>query len=262
MPAWIDAHNHLQDPRFGGDAGALVAAMREAGVERCVVNATGEQDWGAVAQLAAAFPDFVVPAFGVHPWRAHEVQVGWQDRLKQLIQTHPGSSLGECGLDGWVAAPGLEQQVPVFRDQLEIARELGCPVTIHALKAWGPMLECLEDLTPPGSFLMHSFGGSFETARRLVALGAWCSCSGYFLHPRKAAVLDVFRRLPRERLLVESDAPDMLPPGEWITHPRVDGLNHPANLPGIARALAVALEMPEDELADRLRDNARRCFGI
>ena len=112
------------------------------------------------------------------------------------------------------------------------------------------------------AFLMHSFGGSIETARRLIPLGACFSFSGHFLHPRKAAVLEVFRQLPRDRILLETDAPDMLPPDDIITHPLPENLNHPANLPAIGQALAAALGMSPADLAELTRNNAARCFGI
>jgi TatD DNase family protein len=109
---------------------------------------------------------------------------------------------------------------------------------------------------------MHSFGGSIETARRLVPLGAFFSFSGHFLHPRKSAVLDVFRQLPPDRILLETDAPDMLPPAEAITHPLPENHNHPANLPAIGHALAAALGIPPETLAETTRRNARQCFGF
>jgi TatD DNase family protein len=108
---------------------------------------------------------------------------------------------------------------------------------------------------------MHSFGGSIETARRLIPLGSYFSFSGHFLHPRKSAMLDVFRQLPHDRLLLETDAPDMLPPEEIITHPLPGNHNHPANLPAIGHALARVLGMTPEAVADLTRANARRCFG-
>jgi TatD DNase family protein len=107
---------------------------------------------------------------------------------------------------------------------------------------------------------MHSFGGSIGTARRLLPLGAYFSFSGHFLHPRKAAVLEVFRQLPRDRILLETDAPDMLPPDEMISHPLPENLNHPANLPAIGRALAAALGMTAEDLAGLTRANAAAMF--
>ena len=108
---------------------------------------------------------------------------------------------------------------------------------------------------------MHSFGGSIETARRLIPLGACFSFSGYFLQLRKSAVVDVFRQLPPDRILVETDAPDMRPPDTLVTHPLPENHNHPANLPAIGKALASALGMSGENLAALTRDNAARFLG-
>jgi len=259
MSCWTDSHNHLQDPRLG-DARPVIAEMRKAGIKRCVVNATCEADWAAVEALALEHPDFVSPAFGIHPWKAHTAANGWCERLACLLDKHPQASIGECGLDQWVATPSLEIQRPVFMAQLQLARELRRPVTIHCLKAWGALFDVFAGCPPPPRFLMHSFGGSIETARRLLPMGAYFSFSGHFLHPRKAAVLDAFRQLPRERMLLETDAPDMLPPEQILTHPLSEKLNHPANLPAIGRALAAALGMEAEELAALTRANAEVMF--
>jgi TatD DNase family protein len=260
MVFWTDSHNHLHDPRLG-DASPVIAAMKAAGVGRCVVNATCEADWAAVGNLALAHPDFILPAFGIHPWKAHTATDGWRERLEDLLDKHPHATLGECGLDKWVSFPPMEVQLPVFRAQLALSRRTGRPPAIHCLRVWGLLLESLA-AQPPPRFLMHSFGGSLETARQLAPMGAWFSFSGHFLHPHKAAMLDVFRQLPRDRILLETDAPDMLPPAEIIRHPLPDHLNHPANLPAIGRALAAALGMPADELADLTRANAEAFFGL
>ena len=261
MLHWTDAHNHLQDPRLG-DPGPVIAAMKLAGVTRCVVNATREADWPAVENLAAAYPDLVVPAFGIHPWHAHTAGAGWQEKLRAMLEKHPHASIGECGLDQWVTEPPLAIQRPVFIDQLRLAREIDSPLSIHCLKAWGALFDCFAEAPPPSRFLMHSFGGSIETARRLIPLGAFFSFSGHFLQPRKSAVLEVFRQLPRERILLESDAPDMLPPEEFVRHPLPENHNHPANLPAIGQAFAAALGMESEELAALTSDNARGCFGF
>ncbi|HSP42018.1 MAG TPA: TatD family hydrolase [Luteolibacter sp.] len=253
MTGWFDAHNHLHDARLG-DPVIMLAAMREAGVEHCVVNATCEADWPAVEALASGFPETVTPAFGIHPWKADIVSEGWRERLAAILEKHPRAVIGECGLDRWVAAPSVEVQLPVFETQLDLARETDRPVVIHCLKAWGHLIDALS-AHPPPRFLMHSFNGSLETARRLLPLGAWFSFSGHFLHERKEAVREVFRELPRDRILVETDAPDMLPPPANITHPLAEGINHPANLPAIGEALADLLETDRDEFAALTRTN-------
>ncbi len=257
---WTDSHNHLHSPRFG-DPLPIIAEMRSAGISRCIVNATCEDDWDSVANLAANHPNLISPAFGIHPWHAHTARPGWQSRLQDLMEKFPTASIGECGLDTWVFEPSTEIQRPVFMDQLRLARELDRSITIHCLKAWGALFDAFAETPPPSRFLMHSFGGSIETARRLIPLGACFSFSGHFLHPRKSAVLDVFRQLPLDRILLETDGPDMLPPLDFVTHPLPENINHPANLPTIGNALAAALKIPAESLAAITRENAMHCFG-
>lgn len=234
----IDAHNHLQDPRFLGKQGELIDTMKEAGITQCVVNGTCESDWPEVARLAREYPDFVIPSFGLHPWKIDGRSADWLQTLTGFLEDHPHSALGECGLDRWMQEPDLEAQHAAFRQQLELGADLQRPVTIHCLKAWGPLLDELRAAASLPKFLLHSFGGSKETAHECLKLGAFFSFSGYFLHPRKAKVRKAFRSLPPGRILVETDAPDMAPP-ELEYH--WGEVNHPANLVAISRELGKLL---------------------
>lgn len=254
-----DSHNHLQ--RFADPAG-IIAEMRAAGIASCVVNGTSEEDWEEVARLATDFPGFVLPAFGLHPWWAHRRSPEWLGTLTGLLDRFPGAALGECGLDGWVGEPSAEIQRGVFLPQVALARERGLPLVIHALKAWEPLFAAFEEEPPPRRFLLHSYGGSAELVKRLAPMGAWFSFSGYFLQPRKAKAREAFKLVPRDRLLLETDAPDMLPPAEFISHPLPEERNHPANLARITAGLAEVLGMDEGGLAELAADNHRRFFGM
>ena len=253
----FDSHNHLQ--RFD-DPERIIAEMREAGIQGCVVNGTCEDDWEEVGRLAENYPEFVRPAFGLHPWHAAKRSKGWLARLETFLDRFPGASIGEIGLDGWIEGPSLDEQGKVFLPQLALARERGLPVTIHALKAWEPLFAVFKQESPPPKFLLHSFGGSTELMERLTPMGAWFSFSGYFLQPRKAKVLECFRAVPQDRLLLETDAPEMMPPDEFISHPLGDK-NHPANLVKIAGGLAEALGMEPSRIAELTRENHASFFN-
>ena len=262
-----DAHNHLHDPRFGGRQAELVAALRDAGVARCVVNGTRPDDWPAVARLADRFPDFVVPAFGLHPWHAGDPPRDWLESLAGWLDRFPHASLGECGVDRWVREPPLDCQIAAFSAQLALAAGRRLPLSIHCLMAWGALLDCLAAAPPlTAGFLVHSFGGSRELVRQLVPLGASFSFSGHFLDPRKATVVEAFRHVPADRLLLESDAPDMLPPAEFVRFPLAapDGtpVNHPANLAAIATAAAAALGHDPADLRRQTTANFHRLFAV
>lgn len=252
-----DSHNHLQ--RFP-DPARIIREMQAAGIAGCVVNGTGEDDWEAVATLAESFPDFVTPAFGLHPWKAHLRSESWLANLEAYLDRFPTASIGECGLDGWVAEPSPAIQREVFLPQLALARERRLPLTIHALKAWEPLFDAFAAEPPPEKFLLHSFGGSPELVKRLSAIGACFSFSGHFLHPRKSKVLEAFKSVPEDRLLLETDAPDMLPPPEFLEFPLPDDQNHPANLPRIAAGLAAALGIDPQQLAEITAANHAKFF--
>jgi len=132
-------------------------------------------------------------------------------------------------------SPKLAEQHQIFREHLALGVEFQRSVTIHCLKAWGPLLDELKKAPALPKFLLHSFAGSWEVAQECLKLRAYFSFSGYFLHPRKEKVRQVFKKLPPERILIESDAPDMALPNPEFP---LNKLNHPANLRQIAKELA------------------------
>ena len=252
----IDAHNHLQDSRFDDGQSAIIACMKDAGITSCVVNGTELSDWGAVARLAETHSGFVLPSFGLHPWKVNDRSDDWLATLREYLERFPNAGVGEIGLDRWIEGHDIEDQLVVFQDQLSLAVELDRPCTIHCLRAWGQLLKELKSRESLPRFLVHSFGGSIETGMKLAKLGAYFSFSGYFLHPRKEKVLEIFRKLPDDRILIETDAPDMnLPDNE-----RVYGageVNHPANLKRIEQRLTEAIGVTKEQLVE----NTTRWWG-
>lgn len=103
----FDSRNHLQSGKFGRPCGEMVGEMKDAGITGCVVNATREDDWDAVAALAREFPRFVFPAYGIHPWHADAARESWEERLRERLLSDPMSSVGEVGVDGWVDSPEI-----------------------------------------------------------------------------------------------------------------------------------------------------------
>jgi TatD DNase family protein len=235
----FDSHNHLQSEKFATDAQKLFSQMKSAGIRGCVVNATKESDWKRIGELAKVSPDFVRPAYGIHPWFADTAEEGWEGRLRGILEGDSRATVGETGVDGWVDSPEMDIQREVFKKQVEIAAEMDRVMTVHCLKAWEELFEVMDEVAEwPAKFLMHSFGGTIELAERLMKHdGVMFSFSGYFLHERKQNVLDVFKKLPKDRILLETDAPEMMPPDEFIDFPLEENVNHPANLGKIADEL-------------------------
>lgn len=261
-PRLQDAHLHLQDTRLSGNLEQIIADTRAAGITRLVVNGTSPADWGKVTALHRKYPDLIIPSYGLHPWRTPAKDNAWKAQLTERIEMSTSACIGECGLDRWMPNPDRHAQEDAFRFQLELAARLNRPISIHVLKAWGWLLQILESSPrPERGFLLHSFSGSREIALQLVKLGAYFSFSGYFLQPRKANVREAFRAIPRERILLETDAPDMLPPSEHISHPLPNQLNHPANLATISHGLATTLGEDKAALNIQLEHNFQRFFS-
>lgn len=265
MMTLYDAHNHLQDPRLRGQVADVLNACERIGVRRMVVNGSCERDWPEVLTLARLHP-LVLPSFGVHPWQVRERSAGWMDVLKRHLDAVP-SAIGEIGLDRWIDDPDVPGQEELFRAQLRLAAERNLPASIHCLRAWGRLEAILrEEPRPACGFLLHSYGGPAEMVDKFAELGASFSLSGYFAHARKSKQRATFRRVPLDRLLLETDAPDMWPPREWNDHPLADPttgrpLNHPANLAAIYRFAAELLEVNQGELTTRVVQNFQRLFG-
>ncbi|MAE30806.1 MAG: hydrolase TatD [Verrucomicrobiales bacterium] len=255
-----DAHNHLQDDRFGGRQDELIADCADVGMTRMVVNGTREADWPTVAALAKRH-DCVLPSFGLHPWFVPERSAEWLAQLEQQLDAWP-SAVGEIGLDRWKPGLDYDGQETVFTTQLRLAAERNLPVSIHCLKSWGRLHELLRaGPLPQRGFLLHSYGGPAEMVEPLAGLGAYFSFPGAFVHERKTRQRDAFRQVPADRLLIETDAPDQPLPEDRVTHPLGQRLNHPANIAAVYEAAAEALGQAPDHLAKRAEENFVRLFG-
>jgi len=261
-----DAHNHLHDSRLIPHRAGIMTELSRLGVTRAVVNGTREGDWEAVAALAAT-ESFVVPSFGLHPWHVAERTPGWVEALRGQLAAHPGAGIGEIGLDRWVKGHDLELQTEVFLAQMAIAAAENRPATIHCLKAWGALRDLMErQPVPARGFLLHAYGGPMEMVKGFVKRGAYFSFNAYFLHERKSELREVFRELPLDRLLVETDAPDMLPPDDLNRHPLSDEagtpINHPGNIALAYESLARIRGTEVEKLAERVAENFTRFFGV
>jgi TatD DNase family protein len=260
----IDAHLHLQDARLAPHLEGVLARAEQAGVARMVVNGTSEADWPEVHALAERHPA-VVPAFGLHPWCVTDRTERWLAALEDRLRAVP-SVVGEIGLDRWITPRDEASQEECFRAQLDLARRLARPVTVHCLRAWDWLMRVLESEPPlPAGFHLHAYGGPRELIEPLVARGAWFSVAGNILAPDRARARQVLAAIPDDRLLLETDAPDMPPPRSCRVHdlrgPDGKALNEPANLAAMLDGLARARCVTPEALAETTTRNARAFFG-
>ena len=267
----FDCHNHIQDKRLFPMLGKVMERARAAGVERMAVKGCCEADWPKVIEIANRFNN-VCSAFGLHPWFISGHSSQCFQILENLLTRYPQASVGEIGIDHAIENRNDAEQERVFLMQLEIARKLDRPVTIHCRRAWSRLIELLDQFGEfPCGMLIHCFGGSVEVATELVERGAYISFSGSITRPNAKQAGSALRAVPDDRILIETDAPDILPHNvderlllsgaitSLVAEDRL--LNEPANLRLVLAKAAELRGVSEESLAETTFRNAERFFN-
>lgn len=249
-----DTHCHLDDPTLRPRLGEIMAAARQAGVERIIVPGVTPGGWDGIAALAVEH-DGIFPAFGIHPMAADQADDDSLARLMSLAGT--AVALGEIGLDHLVPHPPRGAQEAAFREQLRIAVTAGLPVLIHCRRAFESLLRILreEGVSRVGG-VMHAFSGSVEIARECIGLGLLISIAGTVTYRNAVRPVAVAREIPLEHLLLETDAPDMTP------EPLRGTPNEPAFIALTARRLAELKGVTPEQVARTTSANAARIFRL
>jgi TatD DNase family protein len=242
----------------------------------------------------------VVPCFGIHPWYVAERSPQWFETLKSLFETTPTAAVGEIGLDKGSKGKEIDfsDQVGVFRQQLELAKELKKPASVHCVRAFGDLLEITKSVGPfPCGVILHSYLGSAEMVPEFAKLGAYFSLSGFLMSMSEKKAKQMLKAVPSDRILLETDSPDALPKAEPGCLYFVEGdpslqeegdsaqdldsvskdksnassndsvklqkgtLNHPANIHTVLGYVARLLDMKNEELAELSYRNAVRLFS-
>ncbi len=233
-----------------------------------LLNGTSPADWGDITDMRPPAGKRFLRALGVHPWKVNlELTPDWEKQLRELVSDSEGVvAIGEIGLDRWIEPRDEDAQERVFRRQLRLAGELGLPPVIHCLRAWDSLLRILkEEPLPERGFQVHGFGGSGEVQRQLLKLGAHFSFSAYALSPRRKRMREAVRACPPDRLLIETDAPDMVPDRAICRFPRKDPEGNRIHDPReIRTAYAGIAELRGEELSGlrvRVAANFARLFA-
>lgn len=208
VPQLVDSHCHLDFPDFEGELPDVIARARAAGVTRMVTICTRLANEPRVRAIAEAH-EGVFYAAGTHPMSVAETPMARLDDLIALARHPKFVGIGETGLDYYYSAESAPQQAESLRLHIEAARRTGLPLIIHARAADEDMARILTEEHRAGPFgcVMHCFSSGPDLARAALDLGFYLSMSGIAAFPRSDDLRDIFAAVPRDRLLVETDAP-------------------------------------------------------
>lgn len=250
----FDSHAHYDEDRFDSDRAQLLTDLHAQGVEHIInIGANLERSQRSV-ELAERY-DFFYATVGTHPSDAHRMPPDYIAQLRAMAAGCPKVvAVGEIGLDYYYETDHMAEQKQVFREQLELARELLLPVVIHDRDAHADTMEVLREYRPAG--VVHCYSGSAEMAQELVQLGMYIGFTGVVTFKNARRALEAAAAVPLERLLIETDCPYLAP------EPFRGQRCHSGMLAGVVDKLAEVKGVSPQELVAATNQNAKRLFDI
>ena len=254
----IDSHAHIQGKEYAGEAAAVIARARQAGVETIIaVGGAGDMSSNIEAvTLADSFAN-VYATVGMHPHDAKDVGDEQLDTLKRLAANPKVVAVGETGLDYFYNHSPRETQQQVFRRFIYLARETKLPIVVHEREAAKEVAELLRS-EGGGSLrgVIHCFTGDYEAAERYLDMGFYLSFTGIITFKNADALREVVRKVPLNGMFVETDSPFLTPV------PHRGKRNEPAYVCYVAETVARIKNISLEQAASATTANARALFHL
>ena len=254
--ALVDSHCHLADPKFADDLAEVVENAVHAGIERILTISTKRSNLDATVEIAERFPQ-VYFAAGVHPHYVAKEPMATAAELAELSKHPKMAAVGETGLDYHYTREIAETQKESFAIHIEAARRSGLPLIVHSRSAdedTGRILSEEFEREPFGCVL-HCFSSGRTLAELAIRHGFYLSMSGIATFPKSSELREIFRSVPLDRILVETDAPYLAPA------PNRGKRNEPAYTAHTAEAGAKLFDLEPNEFRKRTTLNFNRLFG-
>jgi len=252
---FVDSHCHLDFPELAAELPALLDAMAAARVTHALCIAVNLPDWPAVHALAIAHRNLYATV-GVHPDYEDTPEPSVDD-LVSLAAQPKVVAIGETGLDYYRLQGDLEWQRARFRTHIRAARRAGKPLVIHTRSAADDTLAIMrEEGAGEAGGVMHCFTETWDVARAALDLGFHISFSGIVTFKNAHALKDIARRVPRDRMLIETDSPYLAPV------PHRGKRNQPAFVPHVAQEIARLTGESVEAVAQATTANFFRLFSI
>ena len=251
----VDSHVNLHGERYEEDLEEVFTRAEAAGVGAMLAISDRLSSTEEIADIVRGRPN-LWRSVGVHPHHAKDYPGLAAETLVELAEPEEVVGIGECGLDFHYEYSEREMQEPVFRAHIAAARKTGLPVIIHARNADDAVAAILREEAEEGAFtpLLHCYTGEWPLAETALSMGGYVAFSGIVTFNKAEAVREVARRVPLDRLLVETDCPFLAPV------PHRGRRNEPAYLPRVADRLAELQGVDRETLDAATTENFFRLF--
>lgn len=253
---FIDTHTHNSDESYAGEEAEVIRRALAAGVTALLQADIDSHGRDRMFSLTEKHPGVLYPMLGLYPG---SVDKGWRDEIEALqpYRSRGIVAVGEIGLDYHFGTEFRAEQREAFRTQLELASQWDLPVDIHLRDATEDFFSIMKDcrqLHLRGA--VHAFSGSWETFERIRDLGEWYVGIGGVITFKRASIAEDIRRIPLERILLETDSPYLTPA------PHRGERNESGFIPVIAAFLAERKGISIEEVAAVTTRNAKHLFAI
>ena len=259
---WIDIGVNLTNKRFDNDREDLIKNALNAGVKQQIVTGTNLTESENAIQLCEQFPNVLFSTAGCHPHDAERFTEAHYSKLAELVKLSTVVAIGECGLDFNRNFSPANIQLDVFEQQLRLATKVSKPLFLHERDAFDQQLELLSIYRNKiiGG-VVHCFTGSKEQLLAYLDLDLYIGITGWICDERRGQRLrDIIHLIPGNRLMIETDAPYLLPRDLW-PKPK-SNRNIPEYLPHIGRVIAHLRNVPVEQLSEQSYLNSTHFFGL
>ncbi|WP_211313933.1 TatD family hydrolase [Brenneria roseae] len=254
---FIDTHCHFDFPLFYDNCLVSLQLAAAAGVERIIIPAVASRHFERVLTLARSHSP-LYSALGLHPLYISRHADADLTQLAANLQQKPEKlvAVGEIGLDLYMQEPQFERQCMMLEAQLKLAKQYDLPVILHSRRTHDRLAQLLRRVDVPRTGVVHGFAGSLEQAQAFIRLGYFIGVGGTITYSRANKTRQAIARLPLDRLLLETDAPDM-PVSGYQGQP-----NRPERVIDVFRSLCQLRPEPAEELAAAIYQNTLRLFDL
>jgi len=251
----IDSHAHLDDVRYAEDRPDMIQRAWDAGVRHIVTVGTGSgpDDMGCGIPIAESY-DWIQTSLGIHPHDAGKAEDRHFDLMISLAAHPKVVAIGETGLDYHYDHSPRDVQREVFARQLSIASELDLPVIVHTRNADEDTEKLIRKNTPARGVL-HCFTSGADLADAALEMGFMISFSGITTFPNAKDLIDIVKKVPSDRILIETDCPYLAPT------PHRGKRNEPAFVAETARFVAKVRNVELEQLESEILSNFTRLFS-
>jgi TatD DNase family protein len=257
----IDIGVNLTNSRFDKDRDFVIERAIAQGIKGFLVTGTNIKVSQQASEISQRFPDYLCCTAGVHPHDADGVSEDYLEQLKKLVGNRWVKAIGECGLDFNRNFSAPKQQLKIFSEQVQLAQQVELPLFLHQRDAFDPWYDILSPyFNSIPAMVSHCFTSDLTQLRKCLDAGMYIGVTGWLCDERRGQTLrDVVQYIPLDRLMIETDAPYLLP--RTIKPKPKSSRNEPSYLPYIVQSLAELTQHSVKEIIKQTEENSRKVFN-